>query len=168
MAKNSEVDEVTEKTLRSGGVLAVLYFDIHGKNKEELQPLMVDLINNRLLKTRGVVYCHGSVEAPIELGDGYSTAATVEILFKDIKALVEVSFNFAPVGINIIKPENEYIIKMPMMQSLMLDLAQISIEYSNYILSRVLNEDEYKRIQENMKSREEIGKRILGKADGSG
>lgn len=52
MAK-SEVEEVTQKTVARGGILAKLYFDMQSEKPEDLQPLMADLINNRLLKSPG-------------------------------------------------------------------------------------------------------------------
>ena len=66
MAKN-ELEEVTHKALKSGGLLTKLYFDMQSKEKSELQPIMTDLVNNRLLKSPGVIYCAGSIDEPILL-----------------------------------------------------------------------------------------------------
>ncbi len=100
----SEVDEITEETVASGGILAKLYFDMQSEKQEDLQPIMADMINNRLLKSPGVVYCFGSINEPVKLDDSYSTSAEVTALVKDMGSLVNISFNFVPAGIEILKP----------------------------------------------------------------
>lgn len=164
MAK-TELQEVTEKTLRSGGMLAKLYFDMASEKQDELQPLMTQLINERLLKTPGVVYGFGSIDDPIKLEkeNVYSTNAIVTVLFKDLGALVNVVFNFAPIGIEIMQPEGNYTIKINDLNAIMVSLSQISAEYSKYILTRVMTPEDMEKIQKDMKSREEQGKRLMDK-----
>ncbi len=111
MAK-SDVNEVTAKAIKSGGLLTKLYFDMQSEKKDELQPLMTDLINNRLMKAPGVIYCFGAIDEPIELNELFTTNAVVTVLFKDVGALINVVFNFAPIGIEILKPEHEYTVKI--------------------------------------------------------
>lgn len=165
MAK-SELDELTEQTLARGGILAKLYFDMESEKAEELQPLMTDLINNRLLKSAGVVYCFGSINEPMKLEASYSTSAIVTALFKDIGAIINVSFNFAPAGLEILKPDKEIRIKPNEFQSILLDLAQISVNYSQYILSRVLTKEDYDKVLKDMQNREDLGKKLLDKKQG--
>ncbi len=159
----SEVNEVTEKVIHKGGVLTKLYFDMQSPNESELQPLMADLINNKLLKSAGVVYCFGSIDETIKLDNVYSTSAIVTTLFTDIGALINAVFNFAPAGIEILKPENEIVIKINQLQSVMLSLSQISVDYSKYILERVLKKEEYDKVMLDLKAREELGKKLIGK-----
>ena len=169
MAENKEakkeVEEVTQKTIANGGILARLYFDMESEKQEDLQPLMVDMINNRLLKTPGVVYCFGGVDEPIKLEKTYSTSAIVTILVKDLWTLVNIMFTFTPAGAEILKPERDYILKQGEMQALLLNAAQVSLEYNNYILSRVLKKEDYDKIMEQMKLREELGKKLLEKKE---
>ena len=169
MADNSEgkkeVEEVTQRTLHSGGILAQLYFDMESEKQEELQPLMVDLINNRLLKTAGVVYCFGGIDEPVKLKDTYSTSAQVTALFKDLWSLINVAFSFTPAGIEILKPDRDYSLKQSDLQSLLLNVAQISLDYNNYILSRILKKEDYDKIMEQMKNREELGRKLLEKKE---
>jgi len=120
---NSQVDQLTEETIRKGGILAKLYFDMESEKAEDLQPLMTDLINNRLLKAVGVIYCVGVIEEPIKLEKTYSTSATVTGLFKDIGAIINVAFNFAPAGLEILKPNGEIRVKPNELQAILLDLA---------------------------------------------
>jgi len=167
MAK-SEVEEITHKTLARGGILARLYFDMQSEKSEDLQPLMADLINNRLLKTQGVVYCFGEIEEPIKMKDTYSTSAVVTALFKDLLTLVNVAFTFTPAGVELIKPDREYVIKSNDLQSLLLNVAQVSLNYADYILSRVMKKEDYDKLLSDMKNREELGKRLMKGKDEHG
>lgn len=160
MAK-SEIDEVTQKALEQGGILAKLYFDMQGKAAEDLQPLMADLINNRLLKTPGVIYCFGAIDEPIKMGNEFSTSATITTLFRDLAAMVNVAFLFTPAGVEVLKPERQYILRQGDLQALALNVAQISIEYSNYILSRVLSKEDFEKVKEELGRRQDLGKKIL-------
>jgi hypothetical protein len=158
---NNEVEEVTSKALSSGGLLTKIYFDMESAKQEELQPLMVDLINNRLMKAPGVIYCFGAIDEPMKVKDAFSTSATVTVLFKDLWSLVNVMFAFTPAGVEVLKPQKEYFLKMSDLQALLLNVAQISLEYSNYILSRVLKKEDYDKIMEQMSNREALGKKLL-------
>ena len=158
-----QVEEVTRQTLDKGGLLVKLYFDMESAKQEELQPLMVDLINNRLLKTPGIVYCVGAIDEAVKLKDTYSTSAEVTALVEGLWPLVSVMFTFSPAGVEILKPSKDYLLKLPELQSLLLNVAQISMEYNNYILSRVLKPEDFEKIKEQMKSREELGRRLLDK-----
>lgn len=160
MAK-SEVSEVTEKVIAKGGILTKLYFDMQSEKAEDLQPLMADLINQRLLKAPGVIYAAGSIDEPMKLEDVYSTNAMVTVLFNDLGALINVVFNFSPVGIEVMRPEGDYVIKAAHLNSLLLSLSQISMEYSKYILTKVLKGDELEKVERELRIREEMGKRAI-------
>ena len=158
---NSEVNEVTDKAIRRGGILARLYFDMQSSKPEDLQPLMVDLINNKLLKAPGVIYGSGSIDEPMKLKDVHSTNAIVTVLFNDLGALINVVFNFAPIGVDIIKPEREFSIKTGELNTVMVALSQISAEYSKYILTRVLSKDELDKVNKELEVRQEMGAKLM-------
>ncbi len=164
MAK-SELEEVTHKAIRNGGLLVKLYFDMQSQKKDDLQPLMTDLINNQLLKSPGVIYCAGVIDEPIQLEDVYSTNAIVTVLFKDIGALINVVFNFAPIGVEIQKPEGEYTVKISDLNGVLVTLSQISSEYSKYILTKVLGKEELDKVNQSLRMREELGKRLIDKPE---
>ena len=130
MAK-SEVEELTYRTIERGGILAKLYFDMQSQSPDDLQPLMADLINNRLLKEKGVVYCFGAIEEPIKLDNVYSTSSIVTALFSDVGALMSVMFSYMPVGLEILKPENEFRIKTNQLNSVLLSLSDIAMTTHN-------------------------------------
>lgn len=160
-----EVAKITQETLQKGGILAKVYFDMQSEKQEDLQPLMTDLISNKLLKMPGVVYCLGEIAEPIKVEQHFSTNATTTILTKDIAALINICFHYAPVGIEILKPDKEIIIKLPEMQSILLDLATVSTQYNEYILSRVLTKEDFEKVQADLKNRELIGQKLIEKKE---
>ncbi len=166
MAKQ-DMAVITDQALKTGGVLCRLYFDMQSEKQEELQPLMTDLINNRLLKAQGVLYCFGSIDEPIKVKDVYSTNAIVTAMFKDLGAVINVVFNFSPIGIDILKPEGDYVIKSRDLTSLLVNLSQISTEYSKYILTKVLSGEELEKVKRDLTARAEQGKRLLEKKGAS-
>ena len=161
MAK-SELDEVTRRTIENGGILAKVYFDMHSEKEEDLQPLMTDMISNRLLKFPGVVYCAGEIAEPLKVDDLYTTNAVVTILVKDLWTLLNMSFNFVPAGIEVLKPEKEYYLKHNDLQAIMINIAQISAQFSEYILGNVLSKEDYEKVKQDMVRREELGKKLIG------
>lgn len=100
----------------------------------------------------------------------FSTSAIVTVLFKDLWSLVNVAFTFTPAGVEILKPDKEYVLKPFDLQSLALNVASVSLGYSNYILSRSLSKEDYAKVIDDMKRREELGKKLMekgGKPDGN-
>ena len=161
MAKKSDLDLVTEEKTRSGGVLVKLYFDIQDKDKDKLQPLLTDLINNRLMKQKGVVYCFGKILEPIGKENLFITSAIVTVLTDSIGALINIMFNFAPAGLEVLKPEKEVFIKTAELQSLLLDISNISLTYSKYILEKVMNKEDAEMVRKQLENRVEMGKKLV-------
>ncbi len=165
MAKN-EVDRVTEERILKGGVLVKLYFDMQDKDKEKLQPLMANLINEHLMKEKGVVYCYGAIEEPILVKDLYTTSAVVTVLVDSFIPLVNIAFNYAPAGIEVMRPEKGIILKANDMQAVLIDISQISINYSRYVLEKVLKKEDIEVIRQDLENRARIGKELLDKKAG--
>lgn len=161
----SDLEKITHEKLLQGGILAKMYFDMQNQEKDKLQPLLVDLINEHLLKEKGVVYCYGAIEEPIKLNELYSTSAEVTILFENIFPLVNIAFNYTPIGFEILKPEKELVLKMSQLQSLILEISNISTNYSRYILQKVLKPDDLALITKEIENRIEIGKKVMDKLE---
>ena len=162
MAKN-DVEKVTEEKIRAGGLLVKFYFDMQNKEKEKLQPLLVDLINERLMKEPGVVYVYGSVEEPLEKEGVFITSAIVTVLFESFMPLLSISFRYAPAGIEILKPEKEMHFKTGELQSMLMDMSALSIGYSQFMLEKVLKPDELIEIKRQLENRAELGKKLMEK-----
>ena len=162
----NDVEAVTEEKIRKGGVLVRLYFDMQDKDREKLQQLMLTLINERLMKEKGVVYCYGSIEEPLEKEGIFITSAIVTVLLDSFAPLIGLSFNYAPAGIEVLKPEKELRLKTNEVQTILMDISQISINYSKYILDRVLKPEDLAIIQKDLENRSELGKKFLKKEEG--
>ncbi len=162
MAKN-DVEKVTEEKIRAGGLLVKFYFDMQHKEKEKLQPLLVDLINERLMKEPGVVYVYGSVEEPLEKEGVFITSAMITVLFDKFMPLLSIAFRYAPAGIEILKPEKEMHFKTGELQSMLMDMSALSIGYSQFMLEKVLKPDELIEIKRQLENRAELGKKLLEK-----
>ena len=164
MQKN-DVEETTHRAIQKGGLLVKLYFDIHATEQADLQAVMTDLVNNRLLKSNGVIYCYGSIDEQIKTHDMYTTSAIVTTLIDSLENTLNVIFAFAPVAIEVIKPEGEYRARQIDIQNALISLSSISMNYSEYILKRVMSPEDYEKVKGDLKAREELGKRITGKRD---
>jgi hypothetical protein len=157
----SDVDRVTDETILKGGVLVKFYFDMQDHDKDKLQPLMVDLVNQRLMKEPGVVYVYGSIEEPLEKGGIYTTSGMITMLFSNFAPLVSIAFKYAPAGLEILRPEKEIRFKTNELQSILMDLSQISMDYSKYILEKVLKPEELEQINKQMQGRADLAKKFL-------
>jgi hypothetical protein len=161
----SDVDRVTEEKIAKGGVLVKLYFDMQHKEKDKLQPLLVDLINERLMKEKGVVYCVGAVEEPLERDGMFITSAVVTVLFEKFMYLVGIAFNYAPAGIEILQPYNEMTFKTHELQGMLMDLSQISMDYSKYVMEKVMKPEDLATMKKQIDNRVELGKKLLEKKE---
>ena len=164
MAKN-EVENVTEEAIAKGGILVRFYFDMQDKDREKLQPLMVNLVNEQLMKEPGVVYVYGSIEEPIEKDGIYTTSGIITMLFKGFAPLVGIAFKYAPAGLEIIRPEREIRFKTNELQSILMDLSQISMDYSKFILDKVLKPEDLEGVKRQMENRTEVSKKFLAGRD---
>ncbi|MGC8647193.1 MAG: hypothetical protein ACP5SA_00015 [Candidatus Micrarchaeia archaeon] len=159
--KKSELEALTEEKISKGGVLAKLYFDMQNPDKEKLQPLMVELINEHLLKEPGVVYCYGAIDEPIEKNGIYITNAVLTILTENFAPLIGIALRYSPAGIEILKPLKELSIKMSDFQSVLMDLSLYSLNYSRYVLEKVLKPEDIENINRQIENRIELGKKLL-------
>ncbi len=160
MAK-TDVEKVTEEAIAKGGMLVRFYFDMQDKNKEKLQPLMINLVNEQLMKEQGVVYVYGSIEEPIEKHGVFTTSGVITVLFRSFAPLVGIAFKYAPAGIEILRPEKEMRFKPNELQSILMDLSQISMTYSKYILEKLLTGEDLEKVKQQMDNRAELGKKFL-------
>jgi len=157
----TDVERVTDEKVAKGGLLVKFYFDMQSEDKEKLQPLLVDLINERLMKEPGIVYCYGAVEEPIKRDKYFITSAAVHVLFENIRNLVMIAFKYAPIGVEIIKPQKDLHVNVWDMQSMLLDVSQFSVDYSRYILEKVLSSEDMAKINQDLENRREIGKKLM-------
>lgn len=162
MAKEP-VEALTQSTLEKGGVLARLYFDVYGNDKDAVEGMLVDL-SNRLTGANGVVYAVGSIERALETEDKkWTAAAEVKVLTKSLTVLVKICATYGPMAIEVLKP-TEIKLSMHDTQTLLMETAQMSHEFTTTLLFRTLSPEDRKDLAAKLKRRAEIGKGLIEKA----
>jgi len=156
----SEVDRLTEKAVDEGGVLSLLYFDIHGIDKDTLIQLGTGLIQ-KIIKEPGVVYARGEIDEPIE-GEGmFSTSVEIRVLTQDVLSLGQLCANFSPFSMEILEPST---FKVPVahMHDLFMYVANATHDYKKYIVQNKLSTPEQEaEYAKNLKRRADLGKKLL-------
>ena len=158
MAKSNE--QVTDDIIREGGILALLYFDVHGKSKDGIKHTLVEFIS-KLTVERGVVYAIGQVKDSIEDEEGFATSAEVKILVKDFAALLDLGLRYGPIGVEIIRP-HEIKMNLGEAQNAILIASQTSHEFSTYVVEKLMSEQEKIDLNKKLERRAELGKKLIG------
>jgi len=153
------IQKLTEETIAEGGVLALLYFDVHGGSAEEVRNKMVEFVS-RINNEMGVVTCYGEIKEPIESEGMYSTAAEVKVLTKDFNTLITLGIRYGPISAEILRPE---VLKVGMGEAatIITNVANTAHQFSTFILNRMLSKEELEKFQRTMKQREEVGRKLI-------
>ncbi len=153
-------EEVTRETIERGGVLGLLYFDTHGRDREKVENLLVDLAN-RIMSEQGVVYAVGEIERAIEMEDKtYSAAIKLKVLTKSFRDILRICMIYAPMAIEVLEPV-EMRLKLNDIHEILMDVSQLSYEFTTVMLYKVLSEEEKRDLQRKIEARSEMGKEIL-------
>lgn len=164
MEKQTEkksIDELTKDALSEGGVLALLYFDLHGNSKEAVKNIMVGFVG-KLTQRGGVIYALGEIDEVIKDEELFSTSAEVKLLARDFSTLLNVCAEYSPIGVEILKPDR---IKMTLgeAQGVLLNVATLTQSFTKMLVEKVMTPEEKKVYGRKLAQREEIGKKLLGK-----
>lgn len=164
--KKKSIKEITDQAIRDGGVLALLYFDIHATTKEDVQNLGVGFVDH-VIKTPGVVYALGEIDEPIggEEGKNYSSSIEVKLLTKDFITLANLCLTHSPFTVEIVKP-NTINLQLNETHELLSLLGATTAEYKKTILSKIAKPEEIAEMQRQLKIRAELGKKLLEKKKG--
>ena len=157
--ESESVEEVTKEIIEGGGVLALLYFDVHTNKKEDAENMLVDL-SKRLTKENGVVYALSNIQKSIKLGDKFSSSAETKILTKSLKDLARICTLYGPMGVEIQKP-NKFELSIRDAQELLFLNAQLGHEFATTLLYKVLDEKGRANLMEKLKKRAKLGKKFL-------
>lgn len=161
MPGEKSVDEITDEAIRNRGYLVQVYFDLHAKSADEVKNLMVGFIS-KLTKEPGVIYAVGEIDQPLEKGGVFSTWAEVKLLASDFATLIRVASQYSPIGIEILRP-SKVELSLGEAQGALLDVSQVSQNFTRMIMERVLSKDEAEEYRQKMLSRAELGKKLLEK-----
>jgi hypothetical protein len=160
MAKTLE--ELTNETVKEGGVFAVLYFDMHAQDKEQLKQIAVDFAS-RITREHGVLYAQAEIEEPIEYEGAFSTNAEVHVLTQTFSALLNLAVRYGPLGVEIFRPENFIKLTLGEAHDILLTASQNSLEFTKFSLNRIATEEQKADFQKDLARRSEMGKRLLEK-----
>ncbi|MGV8085239.1 MAG: hypothetical protein ACP5N9_03230 [Candidatus Bilamarchaeum sp.] len=158
-----DIEKLTKDTVKNGGVLSILYFDIHAKTKEAVQELGTGFINT-IIHRPGVVYALGEIDEPLggEEGKNWSSSISVKVLTKDFNILSLICMAHSPFTVEILRPE-EIKLSISATQELLANMGATTAEYKKLIVTKLSSKEEIAQMQEDLKKRAEMGKKILDK-----
>lgn len=152
-------EEIIEETLASGGFHALFYLDLHAETAGRIQHLLTVTIRE-ITREPGVVFAFGEIEPPLESEGKYFSSAEVHVLTENFRVLAYLAHKYAPFGIEILRP-NEVRLRLDQAHDVLIDISQRSYAFTQKILERGLSEKERERLLEQVKQREELGKKLL-------
>ncbi|NYZ79509.1 hypothetical protein H0N99_05165 [Candidatus Micrarchaeota archaeon] len=158
---SKSVEEVNDEIVGKGGLLTIIYFDIHGNSAEIIQNSMVEMVG-RLTHELGVVYATGEIEEPIEYEGMHSTCAEVKLLVRDLNSLINVCFRYGPIGIDLLRPE-EVKLSLPQLHDILLNISQTSQEYSQFMYDKIMTPEDKVNFNKQLINRAELAKKIIEK-----
>ncbi|MEM4272632.1 MAG: hypothetical protein QXH30_03495 [Candidatus Bilamarchaeaceae archaeon] len=165
MAEAKDLTSLIKKTIGDGGVLALLYFDLHGNNKETLVQLGAGLVQ-KVLKEEGIVFAKGEIDEPMENEGLFSTSIEMKVLTKDFSSLAGLCSNFCPFSLEVLEPQ-EIVLDTAHMQDLLMYISTSSHDYKKYIIEKLSTPETRAEYAKNLKNRAEIGKKLLEKKEGA-
>jgi hypothetical protein len=156
-----DIDKITKDAIAGGGVLALLYFDLHAGKKEVLQQLGTALVQ-KILSEPGVVYALGEVDEPIQNNDLMSTSVEVKILVKGLDSLARICGNFSPFSVEILRPE-EIRLTPDKAHDILMNISVNNYELKKFILEKVSNKADLEAHKKALSGRLEVSRKLLEK-----
>lgn len=163
----NEVEKVTRETVEKGGILAVLYFDIHAATKDGVRQIGTEFIN-QILQREGVVYALGEIDEPVSGGEGknFSAPVQVKILTRNFMTLVAVCMIHSPFNAEILRPTDKIVLDLAQTHEMLGAVSSTAADYKRYILTKLAKPEDLAKIQENLRQRALMGKKIMEKGKG--
>lgn len=159
----ADIEKLTKDTIAHGGIISLLYFDLHGSSKEVLKELGAGFVQ-RLLKEPGVVWTLGEIDEPITQGEFFSTSIEVRILTKDFNSMVKICAMYSPFSVEILKP-GEVRLSLDKAHELLLDVSTTAFDYKKYIIERLSKPEDFERYKKSLEQKIELGKTLLEKKE---
>lgn len=161
--QEKDIGKLIEKTVRDGGVLTLLYFDLHGNQKEALQKLGVGFVQ-KILQEPGVRYAQGEIDEPLESQGLFSTSVEIKVLTRDIATLARLCGSYSPFSIEILQPD-EFVISLSEMHEILMFLGATTHDYKKYIMEKVASPEEKERYKKSLEQRLKIGEKLMSKKE---
>ncbi len=156
-----DAEKLTRDTIKNGGVLAMVYFDIHARTKESLQELGTGFINS-VIQRPGVVFAYGEIEEPVDGGEGknWSSSISIKVLVRDFVTLGNLCMAHSPFTVEILRPD-EIKLQLAEAHELLGNMAATTAEYKRYILTKIAKPEELAGLENALKKRAEMGQKML-------
>jgi len=155
--------EIIGDEIRKGAVLAVFYFDVSAKDREDVQPALTALVS-KLAHENGITSAVGEIDEPLESGDLWSSAAEVTVLAKSFEVLANAAIRYGPIGVEVLKPD-KIVLSLGEAQRLLLNVSQIAQDFANYVLTKMMNEEEKREFVKKQAARLDVGRKLLEKKE---
>ncbi len=161
-----KLESLFNEAVSYGAVLAIMHFDVHGKEKEAVRDSLVEFLS-RLSKEQGVLY--SKVEIDEAIGgeeEGFSTNAEVKILADNFGTMLLLSMRYGPVAVEIVKP-TEIKLGAQEMQDLLLVGSEVSKQYAAYVVQKVWGAEELEKYRDRVTRQLQEGRKLREKAEGN-
>lgn len=155
---DKKFDQVKDEVVRHGGYYVHFYFDMHSKNPESLQNIMVGFVG-KLTKEAGVEVAVGEIDKPIEDGGMYSTTAKVSLLIVNFSSLVRVTMSYAPIAVDVQEPLDAKI-DAGELQNALLGISATAQDLTTHIISKGLEQKDKENFTRQMVKKAELGKKV--------
>ncbi len=156
-----DIDKLTNETIGNGGVLALLYFDLHGNTKEVIAQLGTGLVQ-KMLTEPGMVYAVGQIDEPMQNGEILSSSVEVKVLVKNIAVLARVCGNYSPFSIDLLRPD-EVKMSADQVHAMLMDIAVNNYELKKLIIEKVYTPKDLEAFRKAIEGRMAVGKKLMEK-----
>ena len=161
--ENKTPQQLLDQAVAKGGIVAVMYFDLSNKEKETVQQMLAELVG-KISKEPGITSCVGEIDEPIEMENIWVSSSEVTVLAKNFSYLAAAVIRYGPIGVEVLKP-NEIKLSLGEAQSLLLNISQVGQEFTNYIIQKMMSEEEKATLAKKLAARAEMGKKLLEKME---
>ena len=158
MDEDIPLKELKAEAMEKGGVLAIIYFDAHGKERMAIQNALVEMAT-RLTKEPGVLFCHSEIDEAIESGEMYSSSSETKILTEDLRALLAITIKYGPIGVEVIEP-SKITLDQRRMQDILLDVSHASQQFAAYIMQKTMTQAQWDEFSKTIKKKAEMGEKL--------
>ncbi len=148
---NEDLD--VEKKLREGAVLARLFIELQGNDKEAAEKALKRTIFDSLASEKNTYLLYVKLYEVKELAEeekAYSGVVEVKALFPNFRWFVNTIFRYGPSAIEVISPES-YKLELEEIQALIADVSGFSQSFSTQIMSMLKDTERRKLYQEMLK-----------------
>ncbi len=159
--EEKDIDRLIDRTVKDGGVLTMLYFDLHGNQKEALQKLGVGFVQ-KLLGEPGVKYARGEIDEPSEKDGMFSTTLEAKVLTEDFISVARICANHSPFSVEILKPE-EFRMDVSQLHEILMFIGATTHDFKKYIMEKVATAEDRESYKRSLEQRIRMGEKLMRK-----